>query len=73
MIKKLVPIGNSLGIVIDKPILELLGMDRDTEIEVSTDGRKLTLAVAKAGADRFKSAAEKVGKRHAATFRKLSK
>ena len=43
MRKRLVAIGNSLGLIIDRPILDLLGIDRRTEIEVTTDGRRLVL------------------------------
>jgi hypothetical protein len=32
--KQLSTIGNSLGIVIEKPILELLDIDRETELEL---------------------------------------
>ena len=41
MIKKLTPIGNSLGLIIDRPILELLKIDRDTPLEIRTDGNGL--------------------------------
>ena len=41
MIKKLIPIGNSLGLIIEKPILELLDIDKDTPLEVKTDGEAL--------------------------------
>lgn len=41
MVKKLTPIGNSLGIVIDRSILDLLGIDRDTPLAVTTDGQGL--------------------------------
>ena len=43
MKKKLQTIGNSLGIVIDRPILDLLRIDRDTELDVSTDGERLII------------------------------
>lgn len=43
MRKKLSAIGNSLGIVIEKPILELLDIDRETEFEMTTDGRRLII------------------------------
>lgn len=43
MKKRLSTIGGSLGLVIDKPILELLKINRETEIEVTTDGRGLYL------------------------------
>jgi len=41
MRKNLSTIGNSLGIAIEEPILELLGVTRDTELEVTTDGTRL--------------------------------
>ena len=43
MRKKLSAIGGSLGFVIEKPILELLSIDRDTEFEMTTDGEGLHL------------------------------
>lgn len=44
MLKKLTRVGNSLAMVIDRPILELLHVDADTPLEVTTDGRTLTIA-----------------------------
>lgn len=35
--------GNSLAVVIEKPILELLGIQADTPLNLSTDGRSLIL------------------------------
>ncbi len=43
MRKHLSAVGNSLGIIIEKPILELLHIDKDTELELSTDGVRLIL------------------------------
>ena len=43
MIKNLTSIGNSLGLIIDKPILELLRIDKDTPLEVVTDGTGLII------------------------------
>ena len=43
MRKKLVKHGNSRALVIDKAILELLKIDEDTEVEVSTDGETLRI------------------------------
>jgi len=43
MRKRLTPVGNSLGLIIEKPILNLLGIDRDTELEITTDGRRLVI------------------------------
>jgi|JI10StandDraft_1071094.scaffolds.fasta_scaffold146300_2 antitoxin MazE len=41
MRKHLSAVGKSLGIVIEKPILELPHIDKDTELELSTDGVRL--------------------------------
>ena len=47
MRKKLIKHGNSLALVIDKPILELLQIDADTPLEVVTDGDRLLVAPAR--------------------------
>ncbi len=44
--KKLSKHGNSLALVIDKSILDLLGIDEDTLLEISTDGRALVVVPA---------------------------
>ncbi len=44
MRKKLTRAGNSLALVIDKPLLEALGIDAGTELELSTDGDVLVVA-----------------------------
>jgi antitoxin MazE len=44
--KKLSKHGNSLALVIDRSILELLGIDEATTLEISTDGRALVVAPA---------------------------
>jgi antitoxin MazE len=45
--KTLTKHGNSLALVIDKPILELLNITADTKIEISTDGHALILQPAR--------------------------
>ena len=72
--KKLAAVGNSFGIVIDKPILELLDIDRDTELEVTTDGQRLIIEpVNKDRKARLTATHEKIMKKHDSTFRKLAK
>ena len=44
MIKKLTKHGNSLVLVIDRSILDLLKIDNDTPLEISTDGSVLTIS-----------------------------
>jgi len=43
MRKKLTRSGNSLALVIDKPLLEALEIDAETELELSTDGDVLVV------------------------------
>jgi antitoxin component of MazEF toxin-antitoxin module len=74
MIKTLTKHGNSLALVIEKPVLELLGADADTPFEVSTDGQVLILAPVR-DVDRqaaFRSALEKVNARYPKALKKLA-
>ncbi len=74
MVKKLVSHGNSAALIIDKPILELLNMDMDTPLEITTDGRSLIISPVEA-ADRqkkFFAVLEKVNKAHGKTLKKLA-
>ena len=54
MIKKLTKHGNSLALVIDRPILDLLNIDADTPLEITTDGGLLIIAPVRDGERRKK-------------------
>ncbi len=41
MIKKLIQYGDSSALIIDKPILELLNIEADASVEISTDGSNI--------------------------------
>lgn len=73
MRKKLSAIGNSLGLVIEKPVLELLKIDRDTELEVSTDGSRLIIEPVRGKRARVKEAVTRAMAAHDSTLRKLAK
>ena len=74
MRKRLSAIGNSFGIVIEKPILELLDIDKETDLEMRTDGERLIIEPVRRGRrKRVTSIAEKVMRAHDATLRKLAK
>ena len=49
MIKYLTRHGNSLALLIEKPILDLLKISPDSPLEISTDGQKLVIALAPPG------------------------
>lgn len=74
MIKKLVSHGNSAALVIDKPILELLKVDMDTPLEISTDGKNLIISPVEDSKreKRFKSALAKVNRLHGKTLKRLA-
>jgi antitoxin MazE len=75
MIKRLQTVGNSSGLIIDKPILELLKITAETELEVSTDGVSLIVTPVRQGGtkrSRLAKAQAKVVASHERTFRKLA-
>ena len=74
MVKKLTKHGNSLALVIDRPILDVLKIDHETPLDVSTDGRQLIIAPATASARRkkFDGAQEWAHKRYGKAFQKLA-
>lgn len=74
MTKNLVAIGNSLGIIIEKPILDLLRIERDTPLDVRTDGDRLIIEpiTKEEHKKRVKEASAWVIKNHAETLRKLA-
>ena len=44
MVKKLIQHGNSVALVTDKPIMEILIITNETTFELSTDSRNLILS-----------------------------
>jgi antitoxin MazE len=76
MIKRLQAIGNSSGLIIDKPILDLLGINADTELEMATDGKRLIITPVGSKAERKQKIARAQSRTlaaHEGTFRKLAK
>ena len=75
MIKTLTKHGNSAALVIERPILDLLGATIDTPFEVVTDGQALVLTPVKDAVKlkKFHKAMDKIGKRYAKSFAELAK
>jgi antitoxin MazE len=75
MIKKLSAVGNSLGLIIERPILDLLNITKDTPLEITTDGEALIIRPAKklSQLDQVIAAADEIMDAHEETFRKLAK
>ena len=76
MTKRLQSIGNSAGIIVDKPILELLGITAETDLDLTTDGRSLIITPrlsTEARSRKLAKAQQRTLKNHEGTFRKLAK
>ena len=82
MIKKLSKHGNSFAILIDKPILDLLNLNEETLLRISTDGNTITIEPVREAAptpgiissdDQTQAAYEKLVKQYAVALKKLAK
>jgi antitoxin MazE len=71
--KRLQAIGNSAGIIIDKPILDLLGITAETELELKTDGERLIITPVRGRAQRIAKVQARVVRKHRRTFQRLAK
>lgn len=74
MVKKLTRTGNSLALVLEKPLLQELGIDEETELEVSTDGDVLVVTPLRsaARARRLKKISDTLNDRYGGLFKRLS-
>ncbi len=74
MIKKLTKHGNSLAIVIDRAVLDLLKIDVDTPLEISTDGQVLVITPVRDSAhrDKFTKALDLANRKYERTLKRLS-
>lgn len=75
MIKKLTRLGNSSALVIDRPLMQLMDIDNDTELKITVEGRKLTVEPLdkKERAKQFRQIVQKTGRKNAELFRRLAK
>jgi len=74
MIKMLTKHGNSLALVIEKPILDLLGANTKTSFDVTTDGQALVLTPVhdEARSKAFKKALSSVNKKYPKALKRLA-
>jgi antitoxin MazE len=74
MIKRLTKHGNSLALIIDRSILELLRIDAETPLSITTDGECLVISPARDAARqrRFRRALENVNTRYARALKRLA-
>ncbi len=74
MIKKLTKHGNSLALVIDRSVLDLLKIDADTPLDISTDGEILIVAPIhdEKRRKKFDKALEAANRRYGRALKKLA-
>ena len=74
MIKKLTRTGNSVALVLDKPLLDQLGLDENAEVELSTNGQVLVITPKRSAARerKFREVVAEINREYAGLFRRLS-
>ncbi len=74
MTKKLTKHGNSVAVVIDQPILEMMGLEAGSEVDFSTDGKVLIMSPVSNLKHRKKVAAalEEVNKKYGRALKRLA-
>jgi antitoxin component of MazEF toxin-antitoxin module len=74
MIKKLTRTGNSVALVLDKPLLQQVGLDENSEVEISTNGDVIVMTPVRDAARhrKFMQAMNEVNEKYAGLFRRLS-
>jgi antitoxin component of MazEF toxin-antitoxin module len=72
--KRLTPVGNSKGFVVDQPILRQLGWDASTEVEFEVKGEKLILKPYRlAGQGEVAESAKRMIAKHGKSLDKLGR
>lgn len=74
MIKRLTKHGNSLALVIDRAVLDLLEIDAETELSLTTDGHCLIVSPVRDPRrhKRFREALEEGNRRYAKMLKRLA-
>lgn len=74
MIKRLTRQGNSVALVLDKPILEATQLDEGQEVEVSTDGDVIVITPVRSPnrQAKLRAVAERMHAKYAGAFRRLA-
>ncbi len=71
--KKLTKHGNSYAVIIERPILDLLGIDSDTPLQISTpDGCSIVITPLKDGKKKFKQGLKKINKKYNRALKNLA-
>lgn len=74
MLKTLIKHGNSLALVIDKPILEMLHISTETPLELTTNGDSLLISPVRdqARQGRLRASLEKINRKFGDDLKRLA-
>ena len=74
MIKTLTKHGNSLALIIDRAVLDLLKIEADTPLDISTDGQVLVITPIRdeARREKFKRALESANRKYGGALKRLA-
>ena len=74
MTKTLIKHGNSLALVIDKPILEMLQISADTPLELTSNGDSLLISPVrdKARQEKLQASLDKINRKFGEDLRRLA-
>jgi len=74
MVKRMTRHGNSMALVIDRPILDLLNIDADTPLDITTDGEALIITPVRDKKRRqaFEAALDKTNRRYGRMLKNLA-
>jgi antitoxin component of MazEF toxin-antitoxin module len=78
--KRLTQIGNSVGLILDRPLLDLLDLEPGSEVQLQVEENRLIISHAPSPGEsrpavrsKVVAAHKRVLAKHAGTFRKLAK
>ncbi len=74
MVKKLTKHGNSLALIIDRAVLDLLEINDDTPLEITTDGQVLVVTPVRdeARQEKFGDALRSANKKYGSALKNLA-
>ncbi len=74
MVRRLTKTGNSLALVLDRPLLEATNIDAETELEISTDGDVIVISPLRDSrrTAKFRAGVKNINRRYAGVFQRLA-
>lgn len=72
--KRIIPVGNSAGLTLDKPVLKQVGWEVGMDVEIRVEGNSIVLTKYRAAtANELQASLRRVSARHAKSLDKLGR